>query len=164
MWFFMYSCYLLSLVSFLMLGIVFCQSFKAFHVFNASPMSFLILTSIIYLFTETLVMFFFVGTGVSVKEYMLENKIYGDFHKRMITLKRYVYPPQLLNILILMVAFILYGAADTGKMSIWIYRGLIGLGFAHFIYAKILQHKAFKDNTFIILEMSGLKSSLPATI
>jgi hypothetical protein len=163
MWFFMYSCYFLSLASFMMLGIVFCQSFKSFYVFNASPMSFLILTSIIYLFTETLVMFFFVGTGVSVKEYMLEHKVYGDFHKRMITLKRYVYPPQLLNILILMTAFILYGAADTGKMSIWIYRGLLGLGFTHFIYAKMLQHKAFKDNTFIILEMAGLKAILPAT-
>jgi hypothetical protein len=144
-----------------MLGIVFCQSFTTFHVFNASPMSFLILTSIIYLFTETLVMFFFVGTGVSVKEYMLEHKIHGDFHKRMISLKRYVYPPQLLNILILMVAFILYGAADTGKMSVWIYRGLLAIGFAHFIYAKALQHKAFKDNTFIILEMAGLKSRTP---
>jgi hypothetical protein len=159
MWFFMYTCYLLSLVSFLMLGIVVCQSFSGFHIFNASPMSFLILTSIIYLFTETLVMFFFVGTGVSVKEYMLEHKVHGDFHKRMISLKRYVYPPQLLNILILMTAFILYGAADTGKMSVWIYRGLLLAGFIHFMYAKMLQHKAFKDNTFIILEMAGLKSS-----
>lgn len=153
----MYSCYLLSLASFAMLGIVFCQSFKPFYVYNASPMSFLILTSIIYLFTETLVIFFFVGTGTSVKEYMLEKKIHGDFHKRMITLKRQVYPPQLLNLLILMTAFILYGAADTGKISIWIYRGLLGIGLVHFVYAKVLQHKAFKDNTFIILEMAGLK-------
>jgi hypothetical protein len=159
MWFFMYGCYLLSLVSFLMLGIVFCQSLNSFHIFNASPMSFLILTSIIYLFTETLVMFFFVGTGVSVKEFMLEHKITGDFHKRMITLKRKIYPPQLLNILILMVAFILYGAADTGKISFWIYRGLLGIGIIHFVYAKIIQHKAFKENTFIILEMAGIKKA-----
>lgn len=154
----MYSCYLLSLASFVMLGIVLFQSFLGFSVLNASVMSFLILTSIIYLFTETLVMFFFVGTGVSVKEYMLEHRIHGNFHQRMIALKRYVYPPQLLNILILMTAFILYGAADTGKISIWIYRGLLIAGIAHFIYAKMLQHKAFKDNTFIILEMAGLKT------
>src|SRR3569623_101464 len=126
MWFFMYRSYLLSQASIAMLGIVYCQSFRSYRVMNASPMSFLILTSIVYLFTETLVIFFFVGTGVSVKEYMLEHKIYGDFHKRMISLKRYVYPPQLLNILILMTAFILYGAADTGKISIWIYRALLG--------------------------------------
>ncbi|MBI3602583.1 MAG: hypothetical protein HY209_06815 [Candidatus Omnitrophica bacterium] len=159
MWFFMYSCYFLSLISLLMLGIVFCQSFRAFDVLRASPMSFLILTSIIYLFTETLVIFFFVGTGVSVKEYMLEQKISGDFHKRMIALKRKVYPPQLLNMLILMSAFILYGAADTGKISVWIYRGLLGIGLVHFLYAKKIQHKAFKENTFVILEIAGIKEA-----
>lgn len=157
MWFFMYTCYLSSLASFLMLGIVFWQSFLPFPVFKASPMSFLILTSIVYLFTETLVIFFFVGTGVSVKEYMLEHKVYGNFHQRMIALKRVMYPPQMLNLLILMTAFILYGAADTGKISIWIYRGLLLIGIVHFCYAKILQHRSFRDNTFIILEMAGLK-------
>lgn len=156
MWFFMYTCYLCSLVSLLMLGIVFLQSFIPFQIFKASPMSFLILTSIVYLFTETLVIFFFVGTGVSVKEYMLEHKITGTFHKRMIALKRVMYPPQMLNLLIIMTAFILYGAADTGKISIWIYRGLLFIGIIHFCYAKILQHRSFKDNTFIILEMAGL--------
>jgi hypothetical protein len=157
MWFFMYSCYFLSVVSFFMLSTVFCQSIKPFYVFNASPMSFLILTSIIYLFTETLIIFFFVGTGVSVKEFMQENKIYGNFHKRMISLKRQIYPPQLLNIFIVMVTFILYGAADTGKMPLWIFRSLLLVTLIDFIYAKIIQHNAFKDNTYIILEMSGLK-------
>ncbi len=152
----MYACYLSSLVSFLMLGIVFMQSFNSFYVLKASPMSFLILTSIVYLFAETLVMFFFVGTGVSVKEYMLEHKIHGDFHKRMITIKRTMYPPQLLNLLIIMVAFILYGAADTGKISVWIYRGLLFAGIVHFCYAKAIQHSSFKENTNIILQMSGL--------
>lgn len=153
----MYSCYIFSLVSFVMLGIVFLQSLNPFLVFKASPMSFLILTSIIYLFAETLVMFFFVGTGVSVKEYMLEHKIYGDFHKRMISIKRKVYPPQMLNLLILMVAFILYGAADTGKIPHIVYQGLLLIGIVHFCYAKIIQHQSFRENTFIILEMSGLR-------
>ena len=163
MWFFMYSCYFFSLASFVMLGIVFCQSLSPFFVFKASPMSFLILTSIIYLFTETLVIFFFVGTGVSVKEYMLEHKIYGDFHKRMISIKRYVYPPQLLNIAFLMAAFILYGAADTGKMPHWLYSLLLLSGIIHFCYAKFIQHQSFRENTFIILEMSGIKPHVLAS-
>src|SRR5437868_5288399 len=108
MWFFMITCYIFSALSFLMLLVVSVQSFVTFKVVSASPLSFLILTSVIYLFTETLVMFFFVGTGVSVKEYMLEKKLSGDFHKRSIGIKRRVYPPQLLNILIVMTAFILF--------------------------------------------------------
>ena len=102
-----------------MLLTVFVQSFYPFKVIHASPLSFLILTSIIYLFTETLIMFFFVGTGVSIKEYMLEQKLHGDFHRRSISVKRRVYPLQLLNLLILMIAFILFGAADTQKISPW---------------------------------------------
>jgi hypothetical protein len=157
MWFFMITCYLFSFLSFVMLLIVFAQSFVTFKVISASPMSFLILTSIIYLFTETLIMFFFVGTGVSVKEYMLEQKVTGDFHQRSIKIKRRVYPPQLLNILILMVAFILFGAADTHKISPWIYRAVLFAGIIHFIQAKIIQNGCFRDNTNIVLDMAGIK-------
>ncbi len=120
-------------------------------------MSFLILTAIVYLFTETLIIFFFVGTGVSVKEYMLEHKIHGNFHQRMIAIKRFMYPAQMLNLLILMTAFILYGAADTGKIPQFVYQGLLLAGIIHFCYAKRIQHQSFRDNTFIILEMSGIK-------
>ena len=157
MWFFMYACYIFSLLSLGMMLVVFSQSISPFSVFHASPMSFLILTSIIYLFTETLIMFFFVGTGVSVKEYMLEHKITGNFHQRSIALKRKLYPPQLLNILILMTAFIFYGAADTGKVPHWVYIGLLLVGIIHFCMAKRIQHQCFRENTDIILSMAGIK-------
>ena len=157
MWFFMITCYIFSLLSFAMLLIVFFQSIVPFKVVSASPLSFLILTSIIYLFTETLVMFFFVGTGVSVKEYMLEQKVHGDFHQRSIKIKRRIYPPQLLNILILMIAFILFGAADTHKIPAWVYQGTLLLGILQFIDAKRIQNDCFRDNTKIVLDMAGIK-------
>lgn len=157
MWFFMITCYVLSSISFLMLVTVLCQSIFPFHVFQASPLSFLILTSIIYLFTETLIMFFFVGTGVSIKEYMIEQKISGDFHKRSITIKRKIYPPQLLNISILMTAFILFGAADNYKIPAWVYQLFLFGGIVQFIDAKIIQNTCFRDNTKIILDMAGIQ-------
>jgi hypothetical protein len=140
-----------------MLLIVFGQSFFSFHVLQASPLSFLILTSIIYLFTETLIMFFFVGTGVSIKEYMLEQKVHGDFHQRSILIKRKIYPPQLLNIFILMTAFVLFGAADNYKISAWIYRFILLCGIVQFIDAKVIQNACFRDNTKIILDMAGIQ-------
>ena len=57
---------------------------------------------------------------------------------------------------ILMTAFILYGAADTGKIPVWIYRGMLLVGIAQFCHAKMLQHQSFRDNTLIILEMAGI--------
>lgn len=153
----MITCYLFSAISFLMLLIVLAQSFVPFKVIEASPLSFLILTSMIYLFTETLIMFFFVGTGVSVKEYMQEQKIHGNFHQRSIAIKRRVYPPQLLNLLILIVAFILFGAADNHKISQWLYRGTLLIGIIQFLSAKWVQNTCFRDNTQIILDMAGIK-------
>ena len=140
-----------------MLLVVFMQSAHPFYVFQASPMSFLILTSIIYLFTETLIMFFFVGTGVSIKEYTHEKKLGPIFHQQSIAVKRKIYPPQLLNILILMTAFILYGAADTQRIPHWIYQMSLLGGILHFLYAKRIQHDSFKENTQIILDMAGVK-------
>ena len=153
----MITCYIFSFISFVMLSIVLTQSFIPFKVVHASPLSFLILTSIIYLFTETLIMFFFVGTGVSIKEYMLEKKIHGDFHKLSISIKRRIYPPQLLNIFILIIAFILFGAADTHKISPWLYRGVLLIGILQYLDAKIIQNICFRDNTQVILDMSGIK-------
>ena len=88
MWFFMISCYILSLLSFITLITALLQSFLEFLVFNANQITFIILTSIIYLFTETLVIFFFVGTGVSIKEYSQAQKISLDFYKKTIQIKR----------------------------------------------------------------------------
>ena len=160
MWFFMYACYLFSIISFLMLTTVFAQSLHPFYVFQASPMSFLILTSIIYLFTETLIMFFFVGTGVSIKEYTLEKNLEHTFHRQSISIKRKIYPPQLFNIIILMTAFVLFGAADTQKIPHWIYPLSLFCGIIHFMYAKRIQHESFKKNTQIILDMVGIKRQL----
>lgn len=153
----MITCYVFSLISLGMLLTVLAQSFVPFKVLAASPLSFLILTSIIYLFTETLIMFFFVGTGVSVKEYMQEQKIHGDFHQRSIAIKRRVYPPQLLNLLILMIAFIFFGAADNHKISLWLYRTVLLIGILQFLNAKWVQNTCFRENTQIILDMAGIK-------
>ena len=102
-------------------------------------------------------MFFFVGTGVSIKEYTQEKNLKPIFHQQSITVKRKIYPPQLLNILILMTAFILYGAADTQKIPHWIYQFSLFAGLAHFLFAKRIQHESFKENTQIILDMVGVK-------
>ncbi len=160
MWFFMISCYVMSLLTLLMLCIGFFQSFLNFHILSANHVVFMILTSIIYSFTETLVIFFFVGTGVSVKEYVRDHKVEGDFHKRSIAIKRIVYPPLLMNMLYMIILFVLVGAVDTLRIAGWIYYVLFAFCIIDYVRIKAIQNKCFKDNTAIILEMSGIKSPL----
>jgi hypothetical protein len=140
----------------MMFGVALTQSFLNFSVLQASHLTFMILTCIVYSFTETLVIFFFVGTGVSVKEYSREHHMDEGFHKRSIAIKHKVYPPLMLNILFMIILFVLVGAVDTRRMPAWIYQ-IIFIGcLAHYIQTKIIQHVCFKDNTQIILEMSGV--------
>lgn len=156
MWFFMITCYVMSAVTFLCLWIAFFQSFLKFHLWQADHVTFMILTSILYCFTETLVIFFFVGTGVSVKEYTQEHQLDHAYHKRSIGIKREVYPPQMLNILYMIVLFVLVGAVDTQRVPAWIYYGLFLFCIWDYVRNKIIQNNCFRKNTQIILDMSGI--------
>jgi hypothetical protein len=140
-----------------MLGTAFLQTIFPFSVGQAGPLTFMILTSIIYLLTETLVIFFFVGTGVSIREYSQEHQLKPNFHHKSIDIKRKVYPPLLWNMLGMIILFIGLGGVDTGKVAVSWYQGYFLLCLAHFIYAKIIQHQCFKENTFNILAMSGIE-------
>lgn len=157
MWFFMNTCYALSCLTLVLLLISFFQSFWQFQVFQANHLTFIILTSIIYLFTETLVIFFFVGTGVSVKEYTQEHKLDTQFHKKSIAVKRRVYPPLLLNMLFMIILFIMVGAVDTGHIAAEIYQLYFLFCLGHYLYTKKIQNDCFRVNTENILAMSGVK-------
>ena len=157
MWFFMNTCYLMSVVTFLALLIGFFQSFLKFNVVVANHVTFMILISILYALTETLVIFFYVGTGVSIKEYTLEHKLDSAFHKRSIAVKRKVYPPLLLNMLFMIILFVLVGAVDTHRFPFIAYELFFVFCLLDYIRIKIIQNDCFRDNTQIILEMSGLK-------
>lgn len=156
MWFFMNTCYLLSFMTFVMFLVAFAQSFLNFRVLQANHLTFMILTCIVYSFTETLVIFFFVGTGISIKEYTHDHHLDTAFHKRSIAIKHKVYPPLMLSILFMVILFVLVGAVDTRRLPAWLYQVIFAGCLAHYIKAKIIQHECFKNNTRIILEMSGV--------
>ena len=65
MWFFMNSCYAFSVLSFLMLILTALQGYFHFTILHANHPTFALLTVIIYLFTQTLIIFFFVGTVIN---------------------------------------------------------------------------------------------------
>ena len=155
----MNTCYVMSFITFVSLLIAFVQSFLKFPIFHANHLTFMILTSIVYCFTETLVIFFFVGTGVSIKEYSLEHRLDQTFQKRSLAIKRQVYPPLLWNLLLMIILFILVGAVDTERVQPWIYQLFFIYCLADYVKVKMIQNACFRDNTQVILQMSGLKNS-----
>jgi len=160
MWFFMISCYILSLLTVIMLFLMMLQGSVHFSFGKIDPLTFNILTSIVYLFTETLVIFFFVGTGVSVRDYTQLKNLPEDYRRTSLAIKRKLYPPTMLNLLLMVVLFILPGAVHAGKMPGIVYQYFFFFCLAHYFYTKIMQHRCFKENTENILAMSGVTRSV----
>jgi len=154
MWFFMILCYLMSLLTFFLLLLNGLQGYFHFKIFHANHATLAILTMIIYLFTKTLIIFYFVGIGVSIKEFMIDNKKSGDYHKRIISVKRRIYPPLLLNMLLVMILFISGGAVDTKHIPGWIHSLLFYISMIHFAKTAVIEHQSFKESTSIVIEMA----------
>ena len=153
MWFFMILSYVLVFISgigLLLIGII-----HYFHFWAQNHITLDLLVSIIFIASQTLVMFFFVGTGVNVREYLESHKELGDelYHK-MFSIKRKLYPPKMLVTILFMSMVIIDGAFFIGKVSEWWFHVLYLLTFYYYFKATIVQHVSFKESTQIVLEMT----------
>ncbi|MBT3662113.1 MAG: hypothetical protein HN927_02840 [Candidatus Marinimicrobia bacterium] len=154
MWFFMILSYVmvaLSGIGLLMVGI---NHYFDFWAQNHITLD--LLVSIVFIAGQTLVMFFFVGTGVNIREYLEANPSLGkDLYKKMFAIKRKLYPPTMMVTVLFMVMVIIDGAFFIGKVSEWWFHILYILTLYYFFKATIIQHKSFKESTDIVLKMTG---------
>lgn len=159
MWFFMYLCYILALASFALLGLTGVSGYFHHRFLNLPHPAFALLAMIVYLFTQTLIMFFFVGTGVSVKEYSLTHRKDSRFYAKCVAIKNFLYPPMIWNIILVSTVFIIGGAVDTGRIPGWIHGALFLVSFAQLAWTMLVEHRAFRENTENMLELFGIKRS-----
>ena len=68
MWGLMIVSYLCTAISIVLLALAGLQGYFQFHLMQASHPQFALFTAIFYMFTETLVMFYFIGAGKKIKE------------------------------------------------------------------------------------------------
>ena len=157
MYIFMYLIYIMSITSLAGLTLVGLGGFLHRGFLGMNHPTLALLVSVIFLATETLVMFFFVGTGVSIKEYIHDHAgVDHDFHRRSVAIKRVLYPPTLNVTLVVMVTFVIGGAVDRHLISHWWHLAGWIISMWLFLRALRVQHRALRDNTAIILEMVGL--------
>jgi len=155
MWFFMILSYIMVAVSGVGLALVGLN-----HYLNFWPTTHItldLLVSIIFIATQTLVMFFFVGTGVNIKEYTQDHPEIGDkFYKGVLGIKRKLYPPTMMVTMLFMAAVILDGTYYLGKVNEWWFHIFYWLTVYYFIKATLAQHTAFIGSTNIVLAMTGV--------
>ena len=146
--------YLCIAVTFLLLFLSGLQGYFQFQVFQVSHSQFALLATVFYMFTETLVMFYFIGSGTAIKKTIASLSIETDGYEKVKKTKMLLFPHMTLNMVFVGVVFILGGAVQTGSVAGWIHGLLFALAFFHFLYTTVLQHRGFKENVEIIGEIS----------
>lgn len=72
--------------------------------------------AMLVLFSHSMTMFYFIGTGVRMKELVAEHRVQEDLVTPTRVIKARVFPMMTWAILLTMVTFILGGGVDTGKI------------------------------------------------
>ena len=153
MWFFMILCYVLVAIS--GLGLFQIGLNHYFDFFLTNRISFDLIVSIIFIAAQTLVMFFFVGTGVNVREYLETHPELGDeLYRKMFAIKRRLYPPTMILTILFMAMVIVDGIFYFGKISEWWFHILYFLTLYYYYKATKEQHASFIGSTKIVLKMT----------
>ncbi len=151
--------YILIFLSGIGLAIIGINHYSPLQLFGIGYIKLDLFISMVFLAAQTLVMFFFVGTGVSIKEYIQDNPdVDHTFHHESIQLKRKLYPPTMAVTILFVAMVILDGLFIIGQTrEIWFHL-TYGLTLFYFFKSIIVQHICFKKNTEIILEMTWTKA------
>ena len=153
MWFFMILSYVMVAISGIGLFLIGMN-----HYFDLWPQNHItldLLISIIFVATQTLVMFFFVGTGVNIREYVESHSdVNNDLYQQMLGLKRKLYPPTMMVTILFMALVIIDGVFFLGRVSEWWFHILYLLTVYYYIKATTIQHQSFKESTQIVLTMT----------
>lgn len=165
MWLFMYVCYLMGALTyglFLLSGV---QGIFRFAVLGAPHPTFAFLTAIIYLFTQTLTVFFFVGTSTNIREYLASQPQQPpagpDLARRARYVRGAVSGQIYLNILLFLAQAALGGAVAAQSVPRFLHGAMVAVAFLHFHYVLWREHLAFRDITALVVAMTGARRSEP---
>ena len=150
MWFFMIISYVLIFLS--GAGLILIGINHYVNIWPSQHVSFDLFVSLIFIATQTLIIFFFVGAGVNIKEYTLSKD--NKFYKGILAIKRKLYPPTLAVTILFMITVIVDGAFFLGKVNEWWFHISYVLTLYYFVKSSIEQHKAFIGTTNIVLAMT----------
>lgn len=99
-------------------------------------------TVVLGLFSQSMTMFFFIGTGKEIKEKTAEKEVIAETR----AFKARVFPAAMYAMITVMVTFILGGGVHTGKLPVWTHQILVALSLFMFIRAYVIEHRAMEAN------------------
>jgi hypothetical protein len=159
----MYACYGFTLLTYTSVVATGLQAIFDFRIFDAPHPTVAFLTTIIYLFTQVLIIFFFIGTATSVREYVQEHRA-ADAERAAARdvlaaqaklLRGRVSGHIYLHILLFMAQSIVGGAVVAQAAPGWIHTILVTGAFIYYHYVVLQQHRGFRTMTGIVVGVTG---------
>lgn len=159
MWLFLYTCYALITVTGVLLTAAVVQGFAGIQVLGAGHPAFGFFTTIVFLLTQTAVIFFFVATGVSVRDFVRERGLGPDLIQRSRRAHGRVSGQTTLSLPLVMASAISGGASAAAAIPRWLHLAVVAVTYAHFLMLVVMQHRAFRTQTAIVVQMAELVRS-----
>ena len=156
MWGLMIICYFCMTVSLFLMMITGFQGYYQFMIVMAGHQQFALFSTIFYMFTETLIMFYFIGSGTAIKKEIFRMKINKNYYEKVKKTKMKLFPHLSLNMFLIGTVFVLGGAVQSGSVSGLAHGLLFYFSFIHFLYTLSIQHRGFKENIDVIVEIADL--------
>jgi hypothetical protein len=115
---------------------------------------------IVVLFTQTMTLFYFVGTGSRIKKVVQQYRLATSFVERTRRLKARLFPWLTFTPLVTMAAFIIGGGAHTHVLPGWMHGTLALLALAMNLITAAVAVACISDNIMLIEEIDAV---LPET-
>ena len=114
-----------------------------------------IFSTLITLFAHSMMMFYLIGKGKSVKDAMAEHSVTGDYYRRIVAARKPVFSIGTVAMTVTMVTAIIGASVDTGVLPPMVH-AMIAYGaiFANLAAAKI-EIAALAASTRIVDEVNG---------
>lgn len=105
-------------------------------------------TVLFSLFSQSMVIFFFIGTGKMIKEQaaVLAEAERGVIHAALRRFKMQTSPPATFALLAAITVFVLGGAAHTRAVAPWVHLGAALFAVATHLWALLAEARAFAEN------------------
>ena len=163
MYIFMISCYLLMIINFINFTISGAMVFFNIQFFGANHAQFSLLAILVFVLTETVVMYFFIATGKSIKNILIENNNSESekLWEKIKSIKGIIFPQIILTVTIVGTLYVFYfgyiasnSNAENVKYA-WISAPLFFVSYLHHIWTLKIKNDSFKMHIEIVGELPG---------
>ena len=111
---------------------------------------------VVVLFTQTMTLFYFVGTGSRIRKVVQQYRLAASFVERTRRLKSRLFPWLTFTPLVTMAAFIIGGGAHTRVLPGWLHGGLALVALAMNLVTAVVGVACISDNIVLIEEIDAL--------